>query len=202
MRPRAGDGLIWSGRPRVAPEWRRTSVGQVMIGLAIAAFGATITPWAWATGIEILQSPGGRRYSHLGAALVAILGAAIVAVGLLHAFWPVFGRWLRLRFRSYTLTPNFAIIHTPFSGNRIFALTPGQQIIVEEAGPEGGSGAPHGSVWFRSEAIAGEKPARRFDPVGLAPRNMRWRRVGFELIPDAPEVAAMMRAAIAALPES
>ncbi|WP_112311896.1 hypothetical protein [Pseudogemmobacter bohemicus] len=202
MRPGAGDGLIWSGRPRVALQWRRTSLSRVAIGLVLVVIGVAIAPWAWTTGIEGMQTVRGRRFPGLGGALVALSGAALVAGGLYHTFWPVFGPWTRLRFRSYALSRHFAIIHTPFTGTRSFALVAGQQITLEEAGAGGGSGTLHGSVWFRTEAIAGDKPARRFAPLGLAPRNIRWRRIGFEQIPDAPHIAAMMRAAIAALPES
>lgn len=165
MRPGAGDGLIRSGRPNLALQWRRMISLRTATGLMLVVIGVAIAPWAWTTGIEHMQTVRGHRYPGLGGALMVLSGAALAAGGLYHALWPAFGPLARLRFRSYALSPRFAIIHAPCTGTRSFALAAGQQITLKEAGPGSLSGAQNGPVWFRTEALAGDMTARRFAPL-------------------------------------
>lgn len=160
-----GERILWQGQPARGLDFGRQSLREAAFGLPFLVFGLS---WMTLTWDAVREAP-------LPGILFPLIGLFITASGA----WQVIGSvlwdaWLRGR-TWYTLTDRRAFIATEAMGNRRLRDWP----IDPETLLDYDGGQP-GTIWF---AEAGPRD-RRFG---------RRRRVGFERLPEARQVHALMR---------
>ena len=164
----ADERILWTGRPDVRLSMNSLSIPRVLVGLAVTAFALFWIRMAMSITAGIKEAP---------VDLFPLFGLIFVAIGLynmgLHVFWDSFRRSRTV----YVLTDRRAIVITslPLQGRRLEDHGIGELTLDLH-----GDGL--GTVWF-AERVSRHKRTTTRTPVG------------FERIPDAPEVHRMMQQA-------
>lgn len=160
-----GEVILWQGRPSQRLQASRRAAPLVLFGLA---FGGFALGWIW-----LVAQAGGYFW---------VFGLPFLLLGLIFStLAPVIGP-LQRRATWYTLTNRRAFIATdlPFLGRRLddYPIHPGTPLRLEQNGPLG-------SVYFSQRRITKSSPRARKSPLNLP--------VGFEMIPDAPQVLTLLQ---------
>lgn len=160
-----GERILWQGQPESRVDFTRDSLREAAFGLPFLVFGLTWLTMTW-EAVREAPFPG---------LLFPLIGLGLTAQGLWqvagHFFWDAHLR----RHTWYTLTDRRAFIATEVLGRKTLRDWPVDPETLLDY-----DGALPGTIWFSEEG------ARR-RPFG------RRRRVGFELLPDARQVHALMR---------
>ncbi|WP_425072268.1 hypothetical protein [Sagittula sp. S175] len=160
--------VLWTGHPDVRITRQDVSLPRILIGILVTGFALFWIRMALFLTEGIREAP---------VQLFPLFGLIFVAIGLynmgLHVFWDSFRRSRTV----YVLTDRRAFIITslPLQSRRLKDHSIGE--LTREQHGEG-----LGSVWF-AERVSRHKRTTTRTPVG------------FERIPDAPEVHRMMQQA-------
>lgn len=160
-----GERILWQGRPEARVDFSRETLRQAAFGLPFLVFGIS---WMTLTWPAVREAP-------LPGLLFPLIGLGITVSGL----WQLIGAFLwdaYVRRQSwYTLTDRRAFIATDVLGRKTLRDWP----VDAETLLDYDGGMP-GTIWFAED--------------GPQARGMRRRRrVGFEMLPDARQVHALMR---------
>jgi hypothetical protein len=176
-----GERILWQGRPTKGLHWSELTGARTIFGLAYAGFAVF---WIYIAAVLTRTGPGALNF------LFPLFGLPFLVIGLNVAFGTPVREARRRRGTFYTLTDRAAFVAS-IDPKRLerFPLGPDTRPVLEEGNP--------GTVWF---AESPGYPGRGWRGMGSSRRYTSvlkgGRRVGFETIPDARDVYALMLTAI------